>query len=279
MIVIKIYLYMLLCYVLYNFLRLTFIAFLGTFPRVDYVFLVGVGGGIPHYRDYSKHVRLGDVVVSTPPDTNHPFVYLYCEGLKNAVDEEYLSPEHFSTKTWCPPSLKLQNITYNLWHKGIRNMEDRPWEYYIEQSLRQLNDKESSFSRPSSETDKLYVSIGGEDLIEVGHPQPVEGTFDPRKPNMPVLHFGAVGSGKVLLQDDRKNIASWFADHYGIMAFDTGFGSVVESIFGNRKDDYIFIRGIADYKDGTKKKEWQPYAALAAAAVMKAIICNLDPSD
>ncbi|GIY67728.1 uncharacterized protein CEXT_81381 [Caerostris extrusa] len=91
---------------------------------------------------------------------------------------------------------------------------------------------------------------------------------------MPVLHFGAVGSGKILMQDDTKRLA--FADHHGIMSFDTGFGSVVESIFGNRKDDYVFIRGISDYKDGTKKKDWQPYAALAAASVMKAIICNLD---
>lgn len=39
---------------------------LGTFQKVDYVFLVGVGGGVPHYTDYNKHVRLGDVVVSCP---------------------------------------------------------------------------------------------------------------------------------------------------------------------------------------------------------------------
>lgn len=39
---------------------------LGTFQKVDYVFLVGVGGGVPHYTDYNKHVRLGDVVISCP---------------------------------------------------------------------------------------------------------------------------------------------------------------------------------------------------------------------
>lgn len=39
---------------------------LGTFQKVDYVFLVGVGGGVPHYTDYNKHVRLGDVVISHP---------------------------------------------------------------------------------------------------------------------------------------------------------------------------------------------------------------------
>ncbi|CAG2057039.1 unnamed protein product, partial [Timema podura] len=39
---------------------------LGTFQKVDHVFLVGVGGGVPHFTDYNKHVRLGDVVVSHP---------------------------------------------------------------------------------------------------------------------------------------------------------------------------------------------------------------------
>lgn len=34
--------------------------------QVEYVFLVGVGGGVPHYTDFAQHVRLGDVVVSTP---------------------------------------------------------------------------------------------------------------------------------------------------------------------------------------------------------------------
>jgi hypothetical protein len=34
------------------------------------VFLVGVGGGVPHYTDYSKHVRLGDVVASYPKSPN-----------------------------------------------------------------------------------------------------------------------------------------------------------------------------------------------------------------
>jgi len=37
---------------------------LGTFQKVDFVFIVGVAGGVPHYTDYKKHVRLGDVVIS-----------------------------------------------------------------------------------------------------------------------------------------------------------------------------------------------------------------------
>lgn len=50
---------------------------------------------------------------------------------------------------------------------------------------------------------------------------------------------------------------------------------VMESITGNRKDSFMIVRGLADYIDGTKNKEWQPYAALAAAAVTKALIMSL----
>lgn len=35
--------------------------------------------------------------------------------------------------------------------------------------------------------------------------------------------------------------------------------------------------GISDYRDGTRGKEWQPHAALAAAAVMKAIVAAMPP--
>ena len=49
-----------------------------------------------------------------------------------------------------------------------------------------------------------------------------------------------------------------------------------QSIYGNRKDHYMLIRGIADYKDGTRRKEWQQYAALMAASVLKSIIVKMD---
>ncbi len=44
----------------------TFSFFLGTFQDVEYVILVGVAGGVPHYTDAEQHVRLGDVVVAAP---------------------------------------------------------------------------------------------------------------------------------------------------------------------------------------------------------------------
>ena len=83
---------------------------LGTFQKVDYVFLVGVGGGVPHYTDYKRHVRLGDVVVSYPVRLNNKFVYLYCEKAEINDDGNC----HFETKEYCPTNLGLQDIAKNL---------------------------------------------------------------------------------------------------------------------------------------------------------------------
>ena len=69
------------------------------------------------------------------------------------------------------------------------------------------------------------------------------------------------------------------ATKFGILAFDMEFDAVVDSVFGNRKDSYVLIRGVADYKDGSRRKEWQPYASLAAAAFTKAVICSMDTAN
>lgn len=84
--------------------------YVGTFQKVDYVFLVGVGGGVPHYTDYNKHVRLGDVVISHPTPLNNKYAYVYCESAKMNENGNY----HFETKEYCPPNLGLQEIAATL---------------------------------------------------------------------------------------------------------------------------------------------------------------------
>lgn len=103
-----------------------------------------------------------------------------------------------------------------------------------------------------------------------------------------------MAAGRHVVKEDR--LRQQFATQVGALAFDCEFDSVIESILGNCKDSFVCIRGkycqalqtqilklttvfpgISDYKDGTRRKEWQPYASLAAASVMKSIICGMEP--
>lgn len=53
------------------------------------------------------------------------------------------------------------------------NNDSHPWVNYFRDGLNILkNQPETDFSQPSTETDKLYMSIGERDLIEVAHPLP-----------------------------------------------------------------------------------------------------------
>ncbi|XP_065156923.1 uncharacterized protein [Atheta coriaria] len=240
---------------------------LGTFQKVDYVFLVGVAGGVPHYTDYNKHVRLGDVVVSYPYK-NNKHVYVYCDSA-NKTETGY----DFEVKPYGPSNLNLQEIAANL--KMEAETQNAPrWNEYLQTGLANLENVETDYKAPPPETDKLYMSIGEGDLIEVAHPQPAK-TDAPRLEGCPKVHLAMIGSGRRVVKSDQ--LRQQFAAQFGALAFDCEFDTVIESVLGNCKDSFVCIRGISDYKDGTRRKEWQPYASLAAASVMKAIICGMDP--
>ncbi|XP_067208714.1 uncharacterized protein [Linepithema humile] len=244
---------------------------LGTFQKVDFVFLVGVGGGVPHYTDYNKHVRLGDVVISHPTPLNNKYTYVYCESAKMNENGNY----HFETKEYCPPNLSLQEIAATLM-KQAENEATPPWQTYMKEGLENLvNQSEHDFNAPPPDSDKLYMAIGERDVIEVSHPIAPQDSINKRANGCSRIHLAPVASGRQIARDDQ--LRQKFASRFGALAFDAEMDAVVESILGNCRENFAVIRGIADYKDGTRIKEWQPYAALAAASVMKAIICAMDP--
>jgi nucleoside phosphorylase len=95
---------------------------------------------------------------------------------------------------------------------------------------------------------------------------------------LPLLRFGKIGGGDESVVKD-ESLRHLISEKYGVCCFDSGIDQVMDSIEGNRKDSFIVIKGIVDYADGTTTKEWQPYAALCAAAFAKTIIASLPPTD
>lgn len=238
---------------------------------MEHVLLVGVCGGVPHYADYYSHVRLGDIVVSAPNANGQLFIY--CDKVTEDAAHGQL---HYSLKSWAPRDLVLLNVSRSLLERSQADASFHPWEDYTDTGAKLLHGQEVAFERPGPETDRLFMNLGGDDLIEVGHPQAPAGAPLPR-PGCPTVRFGTIASGKPIVGGDQLRLD--FAARHQCLAIDTEFDQVLESIVGNRKDSFIFVRGIADYLDGSKNAEWQPYAALVAAAFTKAIIEQLPPSD
>ncbi|ODM92240.1 hypothetical protein Ocin01_14443 [Orchesella cincta] len=107
---------------------------LGTFQKVDYVFLIGVGGGV-----FRKDVRVGDVVVSSPVESQE-FAYLHFE--------------EFETRGWKPESLLLQEIAKELQNEG-------GWKARVEKGMETLKEQDGyDFSRPEGQPMMSKVHLG-----------------------------------------------------------------------------------------------------------------------
>lgn len=238
---------------------------LGVFSDVEHVFLVGVCGGVPHYTDYYNHVRLGDIIVSMPNKKGQ--IFIYCD--KKAEDKDR-GQIQFALKSWAPRDELLRTIAERLYDKAHADPTFHPWEDYIRQGQQLLQGQEVAFERPRPETDRLFMNIGGDDVIEVGHPPMPDEARATDRPGVPKLRLGAIASGKPLIQEDQMRME--FTTRHQCIGVDTEFDQVLEAIVGSRKDSFICVRGVCDYYDGTKNVVWQPYAALASAAYMRAVI-------
>ncbi len=69
--------------------------------------------------------------------------------------------------------------------RQAENPSEAPWLRHFEEALSVLDSEAgvgvaSNWRRPTAETDRLYMSVGGGDVIEVAHPVPRDGREDPR---------------------------------------------------------------------------------------------------
>ncbi|KAI1713008.1 hypothetical protein Ddc_12100 [Ditylenchus destructor] len=71
-----------------------------------------------------------------------------------------------------------------------------------------------------------------------------------------------------------------FAADHRLKAFDAGFDSVIAAITGSRIDSWVLVRGLADYQQGSTRlgRQWQPFAAANAAALVKTILKRVPPA-
>ncbi|KHN78907.1 hypothetical protein Tcan_18053 [Toxocara canis] len=244
---------------------------LGNFQNVEHVFIVGVGGGVAHYTDAARHIRLGDVVVSAPDPDTYVFAHSY------TLDRETENIKGFVVRRWNPKENVITKIA-----KEMEGDMLGEWNELTEATLAHLNqlNADMDFSRPPPEKDVLTLPVGGGNVVVIPHPN--------QERTDSILHLGPIG-GMVSYRkpmnndegEDARDAASQlrdrFAAEFGLRAVDAGFDSVVAAVNGSRIDNWTLIRGIADYQHGQSRaaRTWQGYAAVRAAALTKALILRL----
>jgi nucleoside phosphorylase len=135
------------------------------------------------------------------------------------------------------------------------------------------------FARPDIGTDRLYRS-------EVVHPLnndancSVTCSIDPSNmvqrdsreewDDNPAIHYGIIASGNQLMKD--ALVRDMIAEKRGIMCFEMEAAGLMDNF------PCLVIRGICDYSDSHKNKEWQGYAAMTAAAYAKDLLGRVLPN-
>jgi len=238
-----------------------------SFPKVRLGLMVGVGGGAPS----KKHdIRLGDVVVSNPGNENGG-VYQYDFG-KAIQDRSFQT-----TGVLNQPPKVLRAAVNGL--KTQYELNGHRLEKAIDDVLDKLPRLRKKYKRPGIDTDRLYQSgivhpqnndascaivCGNEPSALVSRSERTE------EEDNPAIHYGIIASANQLMKD--ALVRDKLSAEKDVLCFEMEAAGLMNSF------PCLVIRGICDYSDSHKNKEWQGYAAMTAAAYAKDLLQTIVPN-
>jgi nucleoside phosphorylase len=229
-----------------------------TYPNVRFGLMVGIGGGVP---SKSADIRLGDVVVSKPTATSGGVIQ-YDYG-------KTLSGGHFQRTGSLnkPPPILLKGVAQlESDHLSRKNRVSK----IIGDAL-QKEEIRRNFSRP--ECDWLFQSTYDHEGKEANcsacdQEQLVD--RPPRTTAEPYIHYSLIASGDQVIK--HAGTRDSIARKEDILCFEMEAAGLMDKL------PSLVIRGICDYCDSHKNKQWQEYAALAAAAYAKGLLSQVPTS-
>jgi nucleoside phosphorylase len=219
-----------------------------SFPSIIVVIMVGIAAGVPSPQRPERHVRLGDVVVAS-----------------QIVDFDHIRAVEGGVEPRRPMSLPSPRLAHCA---DILRTDElsgyRTWEEWLDPSGRpQL----AQYGRPPEHTDVLYDCTGW----RLRHPHR---NYSGHRRGLPKVHYGPVGSSNRSLRDatmrDHLTVA------HGVIALEMEGAGIGSSSFLNGREWFV-VRGISDYGDGHRSAVWRRYAALVAAAYVRALLAKCLP--
>jgi nucleoside phosphorylase len=239
---------------------------MNSFPNLRFGLMVGIGGGAPT----QKHdIRLGDVVISAPRHGKGGVIQ-YDFG-KTIQGQKF----HETGVLNQPPRL-LRAAVNDLgaqYEEEGHHLEDA-----VNTALNKMPRLRNKYSRPDQSSDKLYRSnfihqhsdsdcaaICGDDQLNL-----ISRRERSQEEDNPAIHYGLIASANQLMKDAvaRDTLAA----EKDVLCFEMEAAGLMNRF------PCLVIRGICDYADSHKNKEWQGYAAMVAAAYAKDLLCRIPQS-
>lgn len=215
-----------------------------SFSSIKIGFMVGIGGGVPTKVD----LRLGDIVVGI-----RVMPYDLGKVIEGGKVQRTGSPRF--------PDQALLTAVSCIRAKHLLEPSRR-----VSSILADMTAKYPRFSFPTS-PDRLFPPTYSHDprlssCSECDQSKLLPGSR--RVANNPEIHYGAIASGNHVMKDSatRDEVAGEFE----IICFEMEAAGLMGIL------PCLPIRGICDYADSHKSKEWQEYAAATAAAYAKELI-------
>lgn len=226
-----------------------------TFINMRFGLMVGIGGGAP---SATNDIRLGDVVVSSPRD-GHGGVFQYDFG-KSIQGQEFQTTGFLNQ----PPRV-VRGAVVALradFEENGSNLADA-----VTNVLAKKSRLRRKYGRPPAETDRLFRS---DVVFDSSVEEPVSEMLvtRPERANDeddPAVHYGTIASANQLMKD--ATTRDKLAASKGVLCFEMEAAGLMNQV------PCLVIRGICDYSDSHKNKNWQGYAAMTAAAYAKALVC------
>ncbi|EXL39845.1 hypothetical protein FOCG_17555 [Fusarium oxysporum f. sp. radicis-lycopersici 26381] len=232
---------------------------LHSFPNVRIGLMVGIAGGAPGKHD----IRLGDIVVSSASNgKGGVFGYDFGKAIQGRDFQETGLLNQ-------PPTLLRTTVS------GLKARYERKGHQLAEKTNMILEKNPrlwGKYKRPETGADRLFKSevthdvscaaICSNDVSNlVLRPERTEDKDNP------AIHYGLIASADRLMKD--ASARDRLSEEKEVLCFEMEAAGLMNHF------PCLVIRGICDYSDSHKNKEWQGCAAMVAAAYAKDLLYQI----